>query len=59
MKSSPLKPSEGVGVAMIGIAVGVPLLVGVVTVGAMTWTTTKEGVTKDSGSTAEPRGDSI
>jgi len=48
MNSSPLKPSEGVGVAMIGIAVGVPLLVEVVAVGAMTSTATKEEVTKDS-----------
>ena len=48
MNSSPANPDERVGVLAIGPAVGVPLAVEVVAVGAMTSTTTKEEVTKDS-----------
>jgi len=55
MNSSPAKPEERVGVLSIGIAVGVPLAVEVVAVGAMTSATTEEEVTKDSRSMREPR----
>jgi len=55
MNSSPAKPEERVGVLSIGIVVGVPPPVEVAAVGAMTSTTTKEEVTKDSRSMREPR----
>ena len=55
MNSSPLKSDETVGVAMIGIVVGVPLLAEAVAVGGMTYPATSLEATKDSWSIREPR----